>query len=344
MSSRAMAAPRSRFGAVPDQVSSSRQVHPGAVSPAPEVSVVIPVRNGEGVIGACLKSVVESLRRFDRRCEVIVVDNGSEDRTAEIADGYPVMVVQEPEPGVSNARNRGIANSRAPIVCFLDADCVVDPDWLRRMVEAFDDPVVGCVGGGLGHGPIETGAQRQAARILGRWQDFGVVSDPPYVVTANAAFRRWILDEIGGFDPRMVRAQDVEISLRYNRVAERDQLEMRYVPAALARHTHRRTWRGFYEQQRGWAYGAGLCAAKLEAQGGTRATTAGLSSVWPQLKGFLLVCFMRLRGRGEPGYLEEAWANLLRQYGWVTGGRKGVSRGRRIFASDPWAPAGPPIV
>ena len=339
-----MVAPRSRSDAAPERVSSGGQVDPDAVGPDPEVSVVIPVRDGQDVVGPCLSAVVESVARFGRPCEVVVVDNGSGDRSAEIAAGYPVKVVEEPEPGVSNARNRGIANSRAPIVCFLDVDCEVEPDWLRGMVAEFDDPVVGCVGGGLGHGPLETGPQRQAARILGRWQDFGVVSDPPYVVTANAAFRRWILEEIGGFDPRMVRAQDVEISLRYNRVAEREQLEMRYVPAALARHTHRRTWRGFYDQQRGWAYGAGLCAAKLEAQGGTRATTAGLSSVWPQLKGFLLVCLMRMRRRGESGYLEEAWANLLRQYGWVTGGRKGVKRGRRIFASDPWGPARPPSV
>lgn len=314
----------------------------GLDNDAPSVAVVIPVRDGEGEVAACLDAVGEATRGFDGSCEVVVVDNGSTDRSAEIASGFPVRVVSEPRPGVSNARNRGIAESSAPIVCFLDVDCEVEPQWLRKMVEAFDDTSVGCVGGGLGHGPLLTGPQRQAARILGRWQDFGVVSDPPYVVTANAAFRRWILEEIGGFDPRMIRAQDVEISLRYNRVAEREDLEMRYVPSALARHTHRPTWRGFYDQQRGWAYGAGLCAAKLEAQGGTTATTARLDSVIPQLKGWLAVCWMRIRRKGEPHYLEEAWANLLRQYAWVTGGKRGVEEGRKIFAIDPWAPAKAP--
>lgn len=342
MSSKVMGLPRSKSAAAPKRVSIPEQPLSDASGADPEVSIVIPVRDGEEVIAACLDAVVESVGRFGRPAEVVVVDNVSRDRSAEIASTYPVTLVHEPEPGVSNARNRGIACSRGPIVCFLDVDCEVEPDWLSAMVEAFDDSQVGCVGGGLGHGPINTAAQRQAARILGHWQDFGVVSDPPYVVTANAGFRRWILEEIGGFDPRMVRAQDVEISLRYNRVAEREALEMRYVPGALARHTHRPTWRGFYDQQRGWAYGAGLCAAKLEAQGGSTATTAGLDSVLPQFKGWLAVCWMRLRRRGEPRYLEEAWANLLRQYGWVAGGRKGVNQGRKIFAEDPWGPAQPP--
>lgn len=310
----------------------------------PDVAIIVPVRDGEDEVSPCLAAVEVAVQRFGGSAEVIVVDNGSRDGSAEVAAGFPVTVVCEERPGVSNARNRGIASSRAPIVCFLDVDCQVEPEWLTGMVEAFADPAVGCVGGGLGHGPIDTAAQRQAARILGRWQDFGVVSDPPYVVTANAGFRRWILEEIGGFDPRMVRAQDVEISLRYNRVAEREGLEMRYVPGALARHTHRPTWRGFYDQQKGWAYGAGLCAAKLEAQGGATATTAGLDSVLPQLEGFLAVCWMRIRRRGEARYLEEAWANLLRQYAWVTGGRKGVAEGREIFAADPWGPARAPAL
>ena len=342
MSSGSTLSPRSKFAAARNGVSISEQPSAGSPSAGPVVSIVIPVRDGEDVVAACLDAVGASVEEFGAPAEVVVVDNGSRDRSAEIASGYPVTLVHEPEPGVSNARNRGIANSNGPIVCFLDVDCEVEPDWLSGMVEAFDDPQVGCVGGGLGHGPITTGAQRQAARILGRWQDFGVVSDPPYVVTANAGFRRWILDEIGGFDPRMVRAQDVEISLRYNRVADREDLEMRYVPGALARHTHRPSWRGFYDQQRGWAYGAGLCAAKLEAQGGSKATTAGLDSVMPQLKGLLAVCWMRLWRKGEPRYLEEAWANFLRQYGWVTGGRRGVRQGRKIFADDPWGPAKPP--
>lgn len=300
------------------------------------------MRNGENDLGPCLDSVFESVERFGRPAEIVVVDNGSSDRSAEVASGYPVTLTGEPQAGVSNARNRGIDASSGPIICFLDADCVVEPEWLELITARFDDPRVGSVGAGLGHGPLETAAQRQAARILGRWQDFGITSDPPYVVTANAAFRRWILEEIGGFDPRMVRAQDVEISLRYNRVAVREGLRIEYAPEALARHSHRRSWRGFYDQQRGWAYGAGLCAAKIEAQGGRETTTAGIGAVLPQLKGLLAVVLARLRGTGESRWLEEAWANFLRQWAWVRGGARGVREGRRLFASDPWGPGQPP--
>src|SRR5215470_11479521 len=106
----------------------------GLLSMRPSVSVVVPVRNGERTIEACLTSILRSDYPEALR-EVVVVDNASTDRTADIVRRYPVKHVHEPVRGRSHARNRGIQSSAGHIVAFTDADCVVAGSWLRELVE-----------------------------------------------------------------------------------------------------------------------------------------------------------------------------------------------------------------
>ena len=101
--------------------------------------------------------------------------------------------------------------------------------------------------------------------MLGNWQRFAFNSNPAYPITANAAYRRDVLERIGPFDPHMTRAQDVELGLRFQ---ERSDLRLAYAEQATARHRNRATQLGFFRQQLGWAYGAGLVGAKFEAMGG----------------------------------------------------------------------------
>ena len=144
-----------------------------------------------------------------------MIDNGSSDGTAALIQARPVTYLREAKRGVSNARNRGIAESRGEILSFVDADCLVEPQWLTELVRPFEDPAVGSVGGDLQHAPPTTAAERQAARMLGNWQRFAFTSNPAYPITANAAYRRDVLDRIGPFNPHMTRAQDVELGLRF---------------------------------------------------------------------------------------------------------------------------------
>jgi cellulose synthase/poly-beta-1,6-N-acetylglucosamine synthase-like glycosyltransferase len=293
----------------------------------PAVSVVVPARDSEGTIASCLDALLAQDYPARRR-EILAVDNGSTDRTPEIIRAREVTYLSEPARGVSNARNRGIEASHSEIVALLDADCVPEPGWLSELVRAFDDTGVGCVAGRLGHGPAKTAAQRQAERMLGNWQRFATSSHPPYVVTANCAFRRQVLDRIGLFDPRMTRAQDVELGLRFNELSP---LRVEYRPQAVAYHDHPATQRGFFRQQLGWAYGAGLVEAKSRAAGRPGNDLPRLSRFGPPIRGLVAVLRERARGNARPEHLEDAWYSLVRQLAWWSGGWVGLISGRRRF-------------
>jgi cellulose synthase/poly-beta-1,6-N-acetylglucosamine synthase-like glycosyltransferase len=294
---------------------------------APLVSVIVPVRDGESTIAPCLDAILATDYPVGRR-EVIVVDNGSSDGTAELIRVRTVRYLHEPLPGVSNARNRGIGEATGEILAFVDADCLVEPQWLAELVRPFEDPAVGAVAGDLQHTSPSTPAERQAVRLLGNWQRFAFTSNPAYPITANAAYRRDVLDRIGGFDPNMTRAQDVELGLRFQ---EHSGMSLAYAERATARHRNRTTQIGFFRQQLGWAYGAGLVGAKYESLGGEPVRSPRARDMARTARGLGIVIAAGLRGRGERRWIEDAWFDLLRQVAWWMGARAGLWRGARIW-------------
>jgi cellulose synthase/poly-beta-1,6-N-acetylglucosamine synthase-like glycosyltransferase len=293
----------------------------------PFISVVIPVRDGESTIGECIDAILATDYPEDRR-EILVVDNGSTDATAAVIRSRPVRYLHEERPGVSNARNRGISESGGEILAFVDADCIVEPQWLTEIASAFQDPDVGCVAGDLKHMPPRTAAERQVVRMLGDWQRFAFTSNPPYAITANASYRRDVLERIGGFDPQMTRAQDVELGLRFH---ERSGRRLGYAERATVRHRNRTTQLGFFRQQLGWAYGAGLVGAKFEALGGDPVRPPRAREIGKVLRGLGTVAWLGVRGRGRREWIEDAWYDLLRQVAWWVGARTGLRRGARIW-------------
>ena len=290
--------------------------------------MIVPVRDGESTIADCIDAIVATDYPHDRR-EVLIVDNASTDGTAAQIKSRPVNYLFEPNPGVSNARNRGIAESTGEILSFIDADCLVEPQWLTELVKPFEDPEVGAVGGDLQHAPATTPAERQCARMLGNWQQFAFNSNPAYPITANAAYRRDVIDRIGSFDPHMTRAQDVELGLRFQ---ERSGgMRLAFAEHATARHRHRTTQLGFFRQQLGWAYGAGLVGAKFEAMGGHPVKPPRIREITKTARGLGIVIWAKTRGRGESRWIEDAWYDLMRQVAWWTGARAGLRKGARIW-------------
>jgi cellulose synthase/poly-beta-1,6-N-acetylglucosamine synthase-like glycosyltransferase len=297
----------------------------------PHVSVVVPVRNGADTIGDCIEALLAGDFPANRR-ELLIVDNDSDDGTAGAIRSHPgVRYLHESRRGVSNARNRGIAESRGEVIAFLDGDCIPEPGWLTALVRPFDDPEVGAVAGELRHLDPATAAERQAVRILGNWQRFAVSSNPPYVVTANAAIRRSVLDRIGHFDPRLPRAQDVELGIRLHDLSG---LRVVYSAEAAASHRHRSTQLGFFRQQLGWSFGAGLVGAKYRHVNGRRNDPPRLGELGRSLRGLGTVVALQARGRGKSEWTEDAWFGFLRQLAWYSGGRAGLIRGRRVFPDD----------
>ena len=292
--------------------------------------MIVPVRDGESTIADCIDAILAAEYPSDCR-EVLVVDNGSTDGTASLIKARPVTYLSEPEPGVSNARNRGIAESTGDILAFVDADCLVEPQWLTELVRPFEDPEVGAVAGDLQHVPPTTPAERQAARLLGNWQQFAFNSDPAYPITANAAYRREVIDRIGPFDPHMTRAQDVELGLRFQ---ERSGRRLAYAEQATARHRNRSTQLGFFRQQLGWAYGAGLVGAKFAAMGGHPVKPPRIREISRTARGLGIVLTAKARGRGETRWIEDAWFDLMRQVAWWVGARAGLRKGARIWKTS----------
>lgn len=121
----------------------------------PTVTVVIPARNEERILERCLLALQ---RQPDPAEEIIVVDNGSGDGTAAIAERFSrVRVISEPRPGITYARTTGFDAARGEVIARIDADSLVRPDWVRRLRDAFASPGVDAVGGGAAIAELSPG-------------------------------------------------------------------------------------------------------------------------------------------------------------------------------------------
>jgi GT2 family glycosyltransferase len=219
----------------------------------PIVSVVVPVLNGERTIKECLVSLLRTDYPRERR-EILVVDNGSTDRTAEIIKSFPVRYLREERQGAPAARNTGIQASRGELVAFTDADCVVTREWLGELVRAFDEDGIGGVAGEIFPYPPKTPAERYAARMRSLSPQ-KYLSRPlmPFAVFANLAFRQDVFDRVGLLDETITMgAEATDFCTRFLRVTG---LRLEYAPNAVVFHRYRATAREFLKQQ--WNYGRG---------------------------------------------------------------------------------------
>jgi glycosyltransferase involved in cell wall biosynthesis len=171
------------------------------------VSFIVPAYNEEALIGPCLYSIiVEAARRGDQ-AEVIVVDNGSTDRTcltvmrAMLLDtwGVSIRLVHEYRKGVVHARQRGARFARYDLIACVDADNVIPCGWLDAVLGSMSDPSVVAVSGPAIYdelGPI--------VRALS-WAFYGVARVAhnlvgPMVQGGNYVVRRTALEQAGGYD------------------------------------------------------------------------------------------------------------------------------------------------
>jgi cellulose synthase/poly-beta-1,6-N-acetylglucosamine synthase-like glycosyltransferase len=214
----------------------------------PATSVVVPAFDAAATIEECLESLLAL--RYDGPHEVVVVDNGSRDGTRAILGRYSgrIRVVDEPRRGPAAARNRGVRETDGEVVAFTDADALVAPEWLRRLVEPLSDPRVGVAGGRILARPGGNGAERFGETIHDHHAAL-CVWRPPYAITMNWASRRTVLEEAGLFDESLRRCEDVDLSYRIGAAG----YAFAYCPDAIVYHRNERSLLGLFRE--GWQHG-----------------------------------------------------------------------------------------
>ncbi len=256
---------------------------PPRPSRTPMVSVVICAYNAERTMLPCL----ESLRRLKYpNCEVVIVDDGSRDRTADIAMDFPEFrLIRQPNKGLSVARNVGLHAARGEIIAYTDSDCVVDPDWLTLMVRAMvDGGFDGC--GGPNYAPHEDGRVEGCVAAAPGAPCHVLVADDraEHLAGCNMVFTKAALVAVGGFDAQFTSAgDDVDICWRMLDAG----FALGYCPAALVWHFRRNTVKAYYGQQRGYGRAEAALYLKYPARFNAlgqikwRGTIPGLASTVP---------------------------------------------------------------
>ncbi len=175
------------------------------------VSLVIPGRNASATIRQCLDAVVPLLGRGVE--EIIFVDDGSTDNTARIVSEYPVRAIRGDGRGPGAARNLGWRAARGELVWFIDSDCVAQPDALERLTPHLGDATVGGASGSYGNmRPDSLLACLIHEEIVARHVRMPKRVD--FAATFNVVYRRRVLEQINGFDERLLKGQDAELSWR----------------------------------------------------------------------------------------------------------------------------------
>jgi O-antigen biosynthesis protein len=252
---RANREPKPAFGAV--RAAFERAAEPG-LARYPMVSVVVACHNGERTLAACLDSL-GTLNYPDY--EVILVDDGSTDRTAGIAAEFgEVRYVRQPHLGLSVARNTGIAASKGEVIAFTDADCRADEDWLRYLVGDLEGSGYAGIGGPNLLPPEDS---RIAAAVMvspgGPTHVMLTDREAEHVPGCNMAFYRWALDDVGGFDPVFRRAgDDVDLCWRLQERGHR----IGFSPAGFVWHYRRSTPAAYLGQQFGYGEAEAILARK----------------------------------------------------------------------------------
>jgi glycosyltransferase involved in cell wall biosynthesis len=199
------------------------------------VSIVMPAYNAEATIGAALAGLVAQDPSIDR--EIIVVDDGSKDRTAEIASRFEgVTVLRQANAGPAVARNTGAAIASGDVIVFIDSDCVPAPDWLSNMLEPFSDPRVSGVKGAYRTRQTALPARFVQLEYEDKYDRMARHEFIDFVDTYSAAFRREIFATSGGYSNEFPTAcaEDVDLSYRMERAGAL----MVFRPEAIVYHRH----------------------------------------------------------------------------------------------------------
>jgi glycosyltransferase involved in cell wall biosynthesis len=198
-----------------------------------EVGLYIPCYNTEKTLGVCIEAVLGQSFRLK---EVVVIDDGSTDSTAQVAGQYPVRVISHSfNKGLAAARNTAINNIHTDYIASVDADCVPEKEWLSNLMVHFADSRIAGVGGML--------SETYTNSICDLWRSVHMKQywerdekEPPFLFGSNTVFRKKFLDDIGLYNENLRNNyEDVDLCLRLNKAS----YGFIYEHKAIARHLKR---------------------------------------------------------------------------------------------------------
>lgn len=198
----------------------------------PSVSVVVPAYNAESTIADCITALIN--QDFPEPFEVLVIDDGSTDRTADLAQGVGARVLRRTRGRPAAARNTGINAAQGDIICFTDADCIPRADWLREITAPFSDPSVAACKGSYATRQPQLVARFVQFEYEDKYDLLRKQESIDFIDTYSAAYRRRVLLDNGGFDERFDYLEDQELSFR---LAERGS-RMVFQEPAIVEHLH----------------------------------------------------------------------------------------------------------
>lgn len=221
----------------------------------PVVSIIIPVKDRADELARCLQSLSE-LDYPPEKLECIVVDDGSSDRSARVAEQSRATCIPSGGTGLgpAAARNQGARRARGEILAFIDSDCTATPDWLRDLVAPFTQADVAAVGGQVrgyfAQSWLDKYENAMSSLSVGKtekWSDGS--KDSFYLPSCNLLVRRKHFHGLGGFDEKMQVGEDVDLCYRLRDCGYR----IGYMAAGPVFHAHRNRVRSFMSRR--FAYG-----------------------------------------------------------------------------------------
>ncbi len=204
----------------------------------PALSIVIPAYNAANTLPELLDALSQQTVPASD-FEVIVVDDGSTDATADIARRAGVRILSQTNQGPAAARNHGAKEARGKYIIFTDSDCVPDPGWLAAMVAPFNDPNVMGVQGAYRTEQTALAARFAQLEFEDRYDLMRCFSSIDLVATYAAAFPRAIFLRMGGFDTSFPKANNEDTEFSYRLAAGGYKLV--FADSAIVRHQHPET-------------------------------------------------------------------------------------------------------
>ncbi|MCL2642010.1 MAG: glycosyltransferase [Candidatus Bathyarchaeota archaeon] len=208
----------------------------------PKVSIIVSSMNNEETIEECLQALLTQDYPQDH-LEIILVDGGSKDKTAQIAKKYPIKIYQT-ALNCPAAYNYAQKIARYPILGFVDSDAKVEKNWLRKLVTRIDETNVAGASGAIDTWNTDNPWARSIGyELKTRYRRIGKYTKR--IATMNLLLKKSVLEEIGGWAEDMPSQYDTEFGYRLTLKG----YKIAYEPSSICYHFNRSTLQKFYQQQ-----------------------------------------------------------------------------------------------